>query len=243
MANTKTTNNQKEIIDMFNNISSTYDLLNHLLSFGIDKRWRKTACEKVLHRLGKDSVAIADIACGTGDMIVAWDKACKAKNISASFTGVDPAVGMLDVAKKKVGFADFKEGKATELPFADASLDIVSITYGIRNVVDLEVAFGEFFRVLKPRGVLVILEFAKQKNENFLDRFVKWYLHKMIPIIGGLISKDKKAYTYLPESIAGFLTSDELNHLMQRSGFEIVETKNYSFKISTMFMVQKPATH
>lgn len=241
MANTKTTNDQNEIIDMFNNISSTYDLLNHLLSFGIDKRWRKTACNKVLKRLGRDNLNIADIACGTGDMIVAWEKACKNNSIKVEkFTGVDPAVGMLGVAKTKVDFADFLEGKATELPFEDNSQDILSITYGIRNVVDLDTAFNEFFRVLKPGGILVILEFAKQKNENLLDKFVRWYLHQMIPIIGGIISKDKEAYTYLPESIAGFLTSDELNALMEKAGFKVLETKNYSFKISTMFMVGKP---
>ncbi|MCV6606761.1 MAG: bifunctional demethylmenaquinone methyltransferase/2-methoxy-6-polyprenyl-1,4-benzoquinol methylase UbiE [Campylobacterales bacterium] len=241
MANTITTNDQSKIIDMFNNISSTYDLLNRLLSFGIDQRWRKTACKKVLKGLEKDDLTIIDVACGTGDMLIAWKETSHklGRNIS-SFVGVDPSVGMLNVAREKISWCNFKEGKATELPFEDNSIDIISITYGIRNVVDLESAFKEFYRVLKPGGRLVILEFAKQERESALDKFAKWYLHQMIPLIGGLISKDKGAYKYLPDSIAGFITSNELNNIQKNCGFEIVETKDYSFKISTMFISKKP---
>jgi demethylmenaquinone methyltransferase/2-methoxy-6-polyprenyl-1,4-benzoquinol methylase len=173
-------------------------------------------------------------------MLYFWKKAAGDRAVCVSeFNGVDPSVGMLEVAKEKIDFANFQEGTATTLPFEDNSMDFISISYGIRNVVQREDAWGEFYRVLKPNGQLVILEFTKPEKENFMGSFVKWYMKKAIPFIGSLISKHNDAYSYLPDSIDAFSTTKNLRDEMIKSGFKECFIRSYSFEISTLFIMRK----
>ena len=232
---------QQKIVEMFDEIADTYDLANRVLSFGIDVQWRKKGCDKAYEILGKEKIdSIADIATGTGDMLLHWRDRADKKSIKIDrFIGIDPSVGMLEVAKKKVDFADFIEGKAQELPLNNEEADIVSISYGIRNVVDRKEALNEFNRVLKPGGIVVILEFTKQNRDSLTSGIVDFYMKKVLPAVGGLVSKNYEAYRYLPDSIEQFLTAEMMQDELKESGFDIKYVKPFSMGISTLFVAQK----
>ena len=232
---------QEKIVEMFDDIASTYDLANRVLSFGIDKQWRKKGCDKAYEILGAKEVSqIVDVACGTGDLLLYWKDRAKKHDIKVkNFVGVDPSVGMLKVAKEKVDFAKFVEGKAQELPIEDGSTDIISISYGIRNVVDRVEALNEFNRALKQNGMVVILEFTKQEKSGFISKITDLYMKKILPAIGGLVSKNYAAYKYLPDSIEEFLTTEMLENELKEAGFEIKYVKSFSMGISTLLVAQK----
>ncbi|MCG3719311.1 bifunctional demethylmenaquinone methyltransferase/2-methoxy-6-polyprenyl-1,4-benzoquinol methylase UbiE, partial [Aliarcobacter butzleri] len=187
---------QEKIVSMFNNIAGTYDIANRVLSMGIDKSWRNKACNKTFELYGKKDIEkIVDVACGTGDMILFWQQVAKENGINLkNIIGIDPSVGMMEVGKKKLPDVEFIEAYATQMPLIDKSADIISISYGIRNVVQRQEAFDEFARVLKKDGLVVINEFTKNKKENLLDHLTDFYLNKVLPVLGGLISKNKEAY-------------------------------------------------
>jgi demethylmenaquinone methyltransferase/2-methoxy-6-polyprenyl-1,4-benzoquinol methylase len=233
---------QNKIIGMFDEIASTYDTANRVLSFGIDKQWRRKGCDKAYEMLGKSKISqIIDVACGTGDLLLYWkDRAAKKGIIVDKYIGIDPSVGMLDVAKHKVEFADFIEGQANDMPFKDESCEIVSISYGIRNVVDRKKGLSEFYRVLKPGGIVVILEFTKQEKRGIASKIVDIYMKNILPAIGGLVSKNYAAYKYLPDSIEEFLTTKMLEDELKDTGFEVKYTKSFSLGISTLIVAQKP---
>ena len=233
---------QEKIVTMFDDIASTYDLTNRVLSMGIDIKWRRTACEKAYEILNnKELEQITDVACGTGDLLLFWKEYADKKGVDVqNYVGVDPSVGMLEVARKKIDFAEFKEGKAQELPVEDASTELISISYGIRNVVDRVEALQEFYRALKPKGIVVILEFTKQEREGLFDKVVDFGMKKVLPRVGGLISKNYEAYKYLPDSIEGFLTTEMLEKELVEAGFEMRYTKSFTMGISTLLIAQKP---
>jgi len=226
---------------MFDDIASTYDLANRVLSFGIDKQWRKKGCNEAYDILNTDRLTqITDVATGTGDLLIYWKDIARERGIDIDrFVGVDPSVGMLDVAREKVDFADFIEGKAQELPIEDESTDVISISYGIRNVVDRMEALQEFYRALKPGGIVVILEFTKQDRSGMVDKVVDFGMKNVLPRIGGLISKNYEAYKYLPDSIEEFLTTEMLSRELEEAGFEMKYTKSFSMGISTLLVAQK----
>ncbi len=232
---------QKKIVSMFDEIAKTYDLANRVLSFGIDKSWRRRACEKCFDYYNKmDIDLIADVATGTGDMCIYWDKIAKEKEINLKeIIGIDPSEGMLEVARGKNIKAKFLKGEAKDLPLKSESVDILSISYGIRNVVDRVEALREFNRVLKKEGILVILEFTKLKENNFISKIRDFYMKKILPFIGGILSKNFEAYSYLPNSIENFLTKEMMIKELKESGFTILEAKGYSMNISTMFIARK----
>ncbi|MCB4747738.1 MAG: class I SAM-dependent methyltransferase, partial [Sulfurovum sp.] len=148
---------QEKIVEMFDDIASTYDKANRVLSMGIDIQWRKKGCDKAFEILDKKQLGqVTDVATGTGDLLIYWrEQAQKSGVVIEKYVGIDPSVGMLGVAKEKVDFAEFVVGKAQELPVEDESSDVVSISYGIRNVVDRVEALQEFNRVLKSGGLVV----------------------------------------------------------------------------------------
>mgnify|MGYP003440355079 FL=1 len=231
--------NQEKIIDMFNEIAPTYDKANKILSFGIDASWRSSACDQVLKNFNS-SLNIADVACGTGDMIQAWINSAKKANLKIEkITGIDPSKQMLKVAKEKLPNCEFKEAKADNTGLSPNTQDIVSISYGIRNVVARTQALREFNRVLKIGGYLVVLEFTKRDKSGPIAKIRDFYLHNILPAIGGFISKNKEAYEYLPKSIEGFLDSNEFCLELEGSGFEMVIVKGFSMDISTMFIAKK----
>ncbi len=232
---------QAKIVEMFDNIADTYDLANRVLSMGIDIQWRKKGCDKAFEILGKDRLGqITDVATGTGDLLIYWrEQAAKNGVTIDKYVGIDPSVGMLEVARKKVDFAEFIEGKAQELPIKDESTDVISISYGIRNVVDRVEALEEFHRALRPGGIVMILEFTKQDRSGLLDKVVDFGMKKVLPRIGGLISKNYEAYRYLPDSIEEFLTTEMLSEELEAAGFEMKYTKSFSMGISTLLVAQK----
>ena len=163
---------QKKIISMFDEIAKTYDIANRVLSFGVDKSWRKKGCNLAYKYLGKSKVnLIVDVACGTGDMMDFWAKIAKKNKVEVSkILGIDPSIGMVEVGKKKFPEFEFKIATATDLEIDDNSADIISIAYGIRNVVQRQEAFHEFNRVLKQDGLVVILEFMTTTNTPTLRK-------------------------------------------------------------------------
>jgi len=232
---------QEKIVSMFDQIAKTYDLANRVLSMGIDKSWRKVAINKVFNYYSKTSIhKIVDVACGTGDMMMYWQKFANKKGIVVDdIIGVDPSEGMMEVGRKKLPDLEFKKGSATQLPFEDNSVDIISISYGIRNVVERQKALDEFYRVLKSDGIVVILEFTKNDSNSPLAKVTDFYLNTVLPKLGGFISKNKEAYTYLPDSIEDFATTKKLTNELENSQFKIKEVKGFSLNISTMFIAQK----
>lgn len=231
---------QEKIVSMFDDIASTYDVANRVLSFGIDKQWRKKGCDKAFS-LKHDIKTITDVACGTGDLLLFWKESADRNKVDVeNFIGIDPAVKMLEIAKQKVDFAEFKEGKAQMLPIEDERTDVISISYGIRNVVDRYEALKEFYRVLKPGGLVVILEFTKQEKKGISSMMTEVYTKKILPTVGGMISKNYEAYKYLPDSIEDFLTTQMLISELNETGFEHCYTKAFSFGISTLLIAQKP---
>ncbi len=241
MENQANKNKQEKIVGMFDEIASTYDLANRVLSFGIDKQWRRKGCDLAYSILGKKQIdQITDVACGTGDLLLYWKERAAKQGIEVGkYVGVDPSVGMLAVAREKVDFAEFLEGKAQELPVADQGTDIISISYGIRNVVDRKEALDEFYRALKPGGMVVILEFTKQEKSGIVSKIVDLYMKNILPAIGGLVSKNYAAYKYLPDSIEEFLTTEMLENELKAAGFEMKYSKSFSMGISTLLVAQK----
>jgi len=232
---------QKNIVSMFDSIATTYDKANRILSFGIDIIWRKKACNAAYDILNQHKLEkIVDVACGTGDMMHYWEKQAVDKRVKvANIIGIDPSEGMVDVGRKKYPHLEFEIAPATQLPLEDASVDIISISYGIRNVIERELALAEFHRVLKPKGLVVILEFTKDNEENFVSKIRDFYLKKVLPQLGGFISKNREAYQYLPDSIDDFATTQMLEDELKNIGFEIKASKAFSFNISTMIIAQK----
>jgi len=232
---------QEKIVTMFDDIASTYDRANRVLSMGIDIQWRKKGCDKAFEILDRNNMSqITDVATGTGDLLIYWKEQAEKNNVLIDkYVGIDPSVGMLEVAKGKVDFAEFIEGKAQELPIPDESTDVISISYGIRNVVDRIEALQEFHRALKPEGIVVILEFTKQDRSGVVDKIVDFGMKNVLPRVGGLISKNYEAYKYLPESIEEFLTTEMLAKELEEAGFEMKYTKSFSMGISTLLVAQK----
>ena len=232
---------QEKIVSMFDDIAPTYDTANRVMSMGVDKSWRRKACDLAYEFNGGDSIdKIVDVACGTGDMMDFWRSRSEVNGIAiGEIVGVDPSVGMVDVARKKYPNFSYHISKATEIPLEDNSADILSITYGIRNVVERKEALDEFNRVLKQGGLVVILEFMKNENPSFLGKIMNFYTNKILPKVGGFISKNLEAYEYLPNSIEDFSTVENMQIELEAAGFEMLYTKSFSMDISTLLIARK----
>jgi len=232
---------QENIVSMFDDIASTYDTANRVMSMGVDISWRKKACDLAFDYYGKEDIEkIVDVACGTGDMMGYWQKQAQKAGLHVnSLVGVDPSNGMVDVARKKFPEFDYHISKATEIPLEDENADLLSITYGIRNVMERQEAFYEFNRVLKKDGLVVILEFMKDDNKNILKKIRDVYMHKILPYVGGAISKNLAAYTYLPDSIENFVTIGGMQKELEKAGFEMLHTQSFSMDISTLMIARK----
>lgn len=232
-------NKQREIVAMFDEIASNYDLANRILSFGIDTRWRKEACEKAIKLCDKQTLDILDIACGTGDMIAQWIKSSQDKEISR-IVGIDPSAEMLKIARQKLPpSVILQNGEAKDLRIEAQSADILSIAYGLRNVVEVDLALSEFHRVLRKNGILVILEFSKKDDENIFDKIARFYTKRILPYIGGFISRNYKAYKYLPDSVDDFLSLEQIASKLRALGFEMKISKRYFGNVCSLIIAQK----
>ena len=243
MSSTGKQNSQKQekIVSMFDDIAPTYDTANRVMSMGVDRSWRRKACDMAYDFAGEDSLdKIVDVACGTGDMMDFWRERSEKKGIAiGEIVGVDPSNGMVDVARKKYPKFHYHIAPATEIPLEDASADFVSITYGIRNVVERTQALDEFNRVLKPGGLVVILEFMKNENPSPIAKVMNYYTNNILPKVGGFISKNLEAYEYLPNSIETFSTVANMQKELEEAGFEMLYTKSFSMDISTLLIARK----
>ena len=231
---------QEKIVDMFNQIAPTYDVANRVLSLGVDVSWRKFACRYMLEIFKNKSINIVDVACGTGDMMGLWSEISKEFGVEVkSLTGIDPSSGMLKEAKAKFPNFKFIEAYADNTTLASGEAQILSISYGIRNVVERKAALREFNRVLALNGYVIVLEFTKRQKKGLITSLRDFYLSKILPKIGGFISKNKEAYEYLPSSIENFLDAKSFCDELAEAGFEIELCKGFSMDISTLFIAKK----
>ena len=227
-------NRARAICDMFSAIAPRYDFLNRLLSLGIDQGWRRTLARMALR---KETSAILDVACGTGDISLAL----RQKAPQARIVGLDFSQEMLDLAKvkieKKQADIDLVAASAEDLPFPDADFDLLTIAFGIRNVVDKKKALAEFYRVLKPRGRVAVLEFS-QPQIAWLRSLYNFYFFKILPLVGGLFISHS-AYSYLPESVAQFPSRDEFAGWLKEAGFQHCRYHSLTFGIATLYLAEK----
>lgn len=225
--------------EMFAGIAGRYDLLNHLLSGNIDKRWRKLVAKKLETVLSNDGARALDVACGTGDLSLALAEATKARII-----GTDFCRPMLEIAARKASVGDrfeipFVEGDALGLPFADSSFDAVTIAFGLRNLSSVEGGLKELRRILKPEGRAAILEFSTPVVPGFRKLF-RFYFTRVLPRIGGIVSGSRAAYEYLPDSVSRFPDQKRLAQLMREVGFEEVEYQNLTGGIAALHLGTRP---
>lgn len=223
---------KEQVEQMFDNISGKYDDLNHILSMGIDVSWRKKVVKLVK---STQPAQVLDIATGTGDLAIMLAEATDAK-----ITGFDLSAGMLEVGRKKVAEKkldnriEMIQGDAENMPFPDNSFDCITVAFGVRNFENLKKGLDEIYRVLKPGGKFIILEFSQP--ENFpMKQLYGFYSKNILPLIGRIISKDKSAYTYLPESVKAFPYGEEMKNILKNSNFIKVVNKKLTFGISSIY--------
>jgi len=230
--NNESSSKKEEVAEMFNNISKRYDFLNHFLSLGIDKIWRKKAIKQLREIEPKK---ILDIATGTGDFAIA---AMKLK--PTEVIGVDISKGMLDVGIEKMkrkGLDDviqMRIGDSEQLPFEDGYFDALTVGFGVRNYENLEKGLTDMLRVLRPGGKAIILEFSKPKKFPMKQLF-GFYSKRIIPFFGKRISKDERAYAYLPESVAAFPEGKAFTGILEKIGYTKVSAKTVSGGIATIY--------
>lgn len=250
----------------FNTIARTYDRLNRVMTFGLDRRWRRLGVQAagLWHGRAARAPRVLDVACGTGDMCMELTKR------GCTVTGVDLSEEMLEIAKQKTASATshlspltsstplhfgkesklsmrstsvaptFHLGNAEALPFAEGEFDAVTCAFGVRNFVHLEQGLGEMLRVLKPGGRMVILELATPDCKLLLP-FYRFYTHRVIPWLGSRIAGNREAYTYLPESIERFPKGEEFLEIIQHSSFNIqhCRQRKLTFGVCRMYTVEK----
>ncbi len=225
--------------EMFGRIAPRYDLLNHLLSLDIDKVWRRRVAKRFSAILHNPSARVLDLCCGTGDLALAFRKEAA---VGAEIVGSDFVPEMLVRARTKAAASgagiSFVEADALALPFGDASFDLVACSFGFRNLANYKRGLLEIFRVLKPGGVAAILEFGEPpgKISGSLYRF---YFRRVLPRLGGLISGNGAAYTYLPNSVARFPSPEVLQAQFERAGYVDVSFVRWTGGIVTLHSAQK----
>ena len=227
---------KQQVAEMFDNISERYDLLNHLLSLSIDKGWRK----KVVKMASEvEPKLILDVATGTADLAIAL-----AKTHPEKITGIDISAGMLSVGREKVAkknmssLISLEQADSEDLPFADNTFDAITVAFGVRNFENLEKGLAEMLRVLKPGGRLLVLEFSQPQSFPF-KQIYNFYFKYMLPTIGKLVSKDSRAYTYLPESVKAFPYGDAFSSIMKKVGYENGRRIPVTFGIATIYEGKK----
>jgi demethylmenaquinone methyltransferase/2-methoxy-6-polyprenyl-1,4-benzoquinol methylase len=223
---------KNQVRGIFDSIAGDYDFLNHLLSFGVDKYWRKKALK--LTGVNSDSILL-DVACGTGDVAIAARKLGVTKIIGADFSN-----NMLKLFNKKSNWIIGKNVQmvAENMPLKNESVTNITVAFGVRNFYDVQQGFNSFYRVLKKNGKATIIEFSLPSN-TFFRWLYKFYFKKILPLIGGVISGDKEAYQYLPKSVEEFDERIDIPTLLKISGFEKVERYSLTFGIVQVVIAAK----
>ena len=224
---------KQQVATMFNNVAGTYDFLNHFFSVGIDKLWRR----KLVNLIGINRPKlILDVATGTADLAIAETRLQPDKII-----GVDISEKMLDVGREKIKKypnIELQTGDSENLQFPENTFDAVSVSFGVRNFENVPAGLSEMHRVLKPKGKVFILEFSKPSNW-LVQKLYYFYFCNVLPFVGKLISKDARAYTYLPESVRLFPDGQKFVELLQQAGYKNIECKPLTFGISTIYIGEK----
>jgi len=228
------TKSRGSIRSMFDEVAPTYDFLNHLLSLGIDNYWRAKAAGKAKQLLGNNTAPkILDVATGTGDLAASMSKIS-----GATVTALDLSPEMLIIAKKKYPNITFYEGYAEKLPFGNASYDVVSAGFGVRNFENLDAGMREFHRVLKPGGHALIIEPMIPRNAVMKSLYLI-YFKKVLPKIAALFSKSSFAYDYLPNSVEQFPQTEAFTAILKKSGFKSAEYFPMTFETSILYVAKK----
>jgi len=227
---------KKQVTHMFDGISKSYDLLNRIITLGVDIIWRKRVV-KLIEKVDHES--ILDIATGTGDLVLALSKLETEKII-----GLDISPGMLEIGKEKVlarklgDRIDMQLGDSEALHFEDNSFAAVTVAFGVRNFENLDKGLSEIFRILKSNGTLVVLETAVPVN-LILNRFYMFYTQNIMPFVGKLFSKDRSAYEYLSDSAAAFPHGEAFNNILRKNGFIEVEDLPQTLGIASIYFAKK----
>jgi demethylmenaquinone methyltransferase / 2-methoxy-6-polyprenyl-1,4-benzoquinol methylase len=227
---------KEEVAQMFDNISGNYDQLNRMISFGADVKWRKKVLKMVSDAQPK---TILDIATGTGDLAILFSQT-KAEKI----VGLDISVGMLDVGRDKIKRLNLQDriemivGDSENLPFEDASFDVVTVSFGIRNFENLEKGLAEILRVLTPQGQLIVLETSVPDKFPFKQGY-NFHSKVVLPLIGKLFSRDKRAYSYLSESANAFPFGQKLCDIFKKVGFQKANFYKQTMGVATIYQVFK----
>lgn len=230
---------KEQVRAMFDSIAPRYDLLNRVLSLGIDRRWRARVVARV-RRQGPD--AVLDVATGTGDLAIALGRALPA----AAVAGVDLSPEMLRLGREKAAAAfpgrefPMSEGDAERLPFGEARFDAVTCGFGVRNFEDRAQGLREMCRVLRPGGRLYVLEFSMPSRRNPFGRLYRFYFRRVLPAVGRFVSRDARAYSYLPESVDEFPSGERFGRLLTEAGFVRPQWQRLTGGIATIYTAEKP---
>lgn len=227
---------KQQVAEMFDNISPKYDLLNRTLSMGIDVLWRKKAIKMLK---AENPQLILDVATGTADL------ALEALSLKPQkIVGVDISEGMLDVGRQKIAKLNLQDkielayGDSENLDFPDNTFDAVMVSFGVRNFENLEKGLASIFRVLKPEGQVMVLEFSQPESFPF-KQIYQFYFKNILPLVGKSISKDNSAYTYLPESVQAFPYGEAFNQKLKDIGFQSITCRPLTFGISSIYHARK----
>lgn len=227
----------ENIQQMFGAIAPRYDFLNRLLSFGIDRRWRTKAVRLLKYREGG---RVLDVATGTGDVALEIARSTPA---SIKITGADFCKEMVELGEVKVAASpyadriDFRVAPCEDLPFPDNTFDSITIAFGIRNVVDRKLGLAEMWRVLRPGGRLIILEFSTPRSQLFRQLYY-FYFRQLLPVIGGLFSR-YNAYKYLPDSVLEFPSHEQFSTMIAEAGFKNIHIHELTFGIASIYAGEK----
>jgi demethylmenaquinone methyltransferase/2-methoxy-6-polyprenyl-1,4-benzoquinol methylase len=226
---------KEQVEEMFDNIAERYDFLNHVLSMKIDVLWRN----KLVKWMNLDAPKLVlDVATGTGDLAIAVEKGTKAKVVGLDLSQQMLNVGIIKIKKLKLdGRISMQKGDAENLPFDDNHFDAVSVSFGVRNFGNLEKGLAELRRVVGENKSVYILEFSKV--EGFFGSIYMFYFKNILPRIGSLISKDNRAYSYLPDSVNAFPFGEKMKEILLKTGFKNVEYKKLSLGIATIYKATK----
>ena len=235
----------RQVREMFTQIAPRYDLLNHLLSLQLDRLWRSRVAKLLQPVLSRPEALVLDLCCGTGDLAFALARSGPARIVGADFSHTmlmraveksgDPTAGR---PARPSASATFAEADALGLPFQDAAFDLVTTAFGFRNLANYEAGLREIARVLKPSGTLAILEFT-EPPAGLMGDVYRWYFRNVLPRIGGFLSGDRSAYTYLPASVSRFFRPPELAALIQNTGYESVTVHVWTFGTVALHIATK----
>lgn len=232
-----TQHKSEQIEQMFDNIAPAYDIMNRAMTLGLDCRWRKRAVKMLQSKAPKQ---ILDVACGTGDMAAELYRALRPERL----VGIDLSDGMMEVARRKfagkecAGKVTFEHCDCLKMPYDDGEFDAVTSAFGVRNFEHLAECYREMWRVLAPGGVLCVIELSQPTNA-IVKPFYKLYTRGIIPLVGRLVSSDKRAYSYLPESIAAVPQGNEMLSIIAEAGFSGGSYRTLTFGVCTIYMAFK----